>query len=70
MPFDSETLIELFKFAPAVLALLLVIFWLFRLLNKQHDTIKCMMKMSDSSTQRQAKLLTLLEILVNRKSEG
>lgn len=67
MPFTSETFAELFKFAPAVLALLLVIYWLFRLLNKQHETIQLIMKESEAKTRRQAKLITLLEILVSRK---
>ena len=67
MPIEGETFIEVFKFAPAVLALLVVIYWLFRLLNKQHETIQLIMKESEGKTQRQAKLLTLLEILVNRK---
>lgn len=69
MPFDSETLVDLFKFAPAVLALLLVIYWLIRLLTKQQEAIQLMMKEGEAKTQRQAKLLALLEILVNRKEK-
>ena len=67
MPVDWKFLADIFKFAPGVIALLIVIYLLYKLLLKKEETMIRMIEISESDVKRQAKLITLLEILVNRK---
>ncbi|RLI49284.1 MAG: hypothetical protein DRP09_20795 [Candidatus Thorarchaeota archaeon] len=71
IPIENPTVIELFKFAPAVIALMGVVYLLYRLLVKKEETLKSLIKGTQSDIERQAKMITLLEILVNRsRSRG
>jgi hypothetical protein len=63
---DGQTWIEIFKFAPAIAALLFVIYLLYKIIVKKDDTIKDLVKLSEADIARQAKIITLLEILVNK----
>ena len=63
---EDTTLIELFKISPAILALLVVIILQHKQLTKKDEQIKSMFELTDEDHKRQAKLMTLLEILVNR----
>jgi len=56
---DAETLFDAFKLAPAIVALLIVIYW-------QHGTIAKLISGNQGDIERQSKILTLLEILVQR----
>ncbi len=67
---DSETLIEIFKLAPAIASLLCVIYLMYRIIIKKDDTINKLVAGSQADIERQAKMLTLLEILVNRANGG
>mgnify|MGYP001818879772 CR=1 FL=1 len=66
---DSHTLVDLFKFAPAVMALLAVIYLLYRIIVKKDETINKLVNGTQADIERQSKMLTLLEILVNRGME-
>jgi F420-0:gamma-glutamyl ligase-like protein len=63
---NGETWIEIFKFAPAIAALLAVIYLMYKIIQRKDETIKDLVKLSEQDTARQAKMITLLEILVNR----
>lgn len=66
MGLDSTTLIELFKFAPAIIALFGVIWLMYRIIIKKDETMRKMAEGTKSDVERQAKMVALLEILVNR----
>jgi len=70
MGLDSNTLIEIFKFTPAIVALLLVIYLLYKIIIKKDETINKLVNGTQADIERQSKMLTLLEILVNRASES
>jgi hypothetical protein len=63
---DGQTWIEIFKFAPAIAALLFVIYLLYKIIVKKDETIKDLVKLSEADIARQAKIITLLEILINK----
>jgi type IV secretory pathway VirB3-like protein len=63
---DTQTWIEVFKFAPAIAALLAVIYLMYKIIQRKDETIKDLVKLSEQDTARSAKMITLLEILVNR----
>ena len=63
---DNETLIEIFKLSPAIAALLIVIVLLYRIIVKKEETIQQLTTLGREDQLRQAKMITLLEILVNR----
>lgn len=65
-PTIFERLLDTFKQYPGILALLFVIYWLFRLLYKKDETIKELLQLSKVDIERSNKLLILLEILVSR----
>lgn len=68
---DNKTLVEIFKFAPAILALFGVIFLMYKIIMKKDETISKLVNSSQADIQREAKMVTLLEILVNRSgAEG
>jgi hypothetical protein len=66
MGFDNKTLIDLFKFAPAIVALFGVIWLMYRIIIKKDETMRKMAEGTRSDVERQAKMVALLEILVNR----
>ncbi len=63
---DPSNWIEFFKFSPAIAALLIVIFLLYRLLIRRDDLLQVLVEKSKEDAQRQSKLIALLEILVSR----
>jgi hypothetical protein len=66
MGIDSKTLMEVFKFAPAVLALLAVIYLMYKIIIKKDETISKLVDSSKMDIARESKMITLLEILVSR----
>lgn len=65
-----DILIEVFKFTPAIIALLAVIYLMYKIIMKKDDTISKLVNGSQADIQREAKMVTLLEILVNRSGAG
>ena len=63
---ETETISDAFKFAPAIVALLLVIFMMYKLIISRDTTIAKMVVGSQEDIARQSKILALLEILVQR----
>jgi len=65
---ESETILEAFKWAPAIVALLIVNYFMYKLQLKKDEIIA---KLADGNTgdiERQTKMLVLLEILVKRRA--
>ncbi len=62
MDLSPETILDAFKMAPAIVALLIVIVLQFRLIMK-------LVTGSQGDIERQSKMLTLLEVLVDRRSQ-
>jgi hypothetical protein len=52
---------------PGILALLVVIYWLYRIIQGKDITITNLLEISQGDIERTSKLTALLEILVNRK---
>ena len=67
---DASTIAELFKLAPAVIALFGVIFLMYRIIVKKDETISRLVTGSQSDIERQSRMVALLEILVNRAERG
>jgi len=61
-----EVIVEIFKFTPAVVALLTVIYLMYRIIVKKDETISKLVNGSQADIERQSKMVTLLEILVSR----
>jgi len=70
MGLDSKTLIEIFKFTPAIISLLIVIYLLYKIIIKKDETINKLVNGTQADIERQSKMLALLEILVNRANES
>lgn len=68
IPVESQHLLEAFKISPAIIALLFVIFLMYRLINKKDSILQQMMEVSKGDSERYGKLITLLEVLVSRKN--
>jgi len=64
---DWTTILDAFKFAPAILALLIVIYLMYRLLIVKEESIHKIIRLDEDAQKRNEKILTLLEVLVNRK---
>lgn len=64
---ESQHLLEAFKIAPAIVALIVVIWLLYRLLKAKDATIQQLVEISRGDSERYGKLITLLEILVQQK---
>jgi hypothetical protein len=64
-----NTILEAFRFAPAVMALLIVIYLMYKLLIKKEESIHKIIKLDEESEKRNEKILTLLDVLVNRKGQ-
>ena len=69
MELDSSSIVELFRFAPAIIALLFVIYLQHKQLLKKDDLVKSILEITESDTKRQSKLMALLEILVDRREQ-
>ena len=66
MAVDWKTILDAFKFAPAILSLLVVIYLMYRLLMRKEDSISKVIELSKEDQKRNEKILTLLDILVNK----
>jgi hypothetical protein len=66
---DWATILDAFKFSPAIIALLIVIYLLYKLLIKKEESIHKIIKLDEDSEKRNEKIITLLEVLVNRKGQ-
>ena len=66
MTVDWKSLLDAFKFAPAILSLLVVIYLMYRLLMRKEDSISKVIELSKEDQKRNEKILTLLDILVNK----
>ena len=64
-----EKLIKAFEQYPAVLALLVVIYLLYRIIQSKDVTIKDLIAIAHGDIERTVKLTTLLEILVAKKED-
>jgi len=69
MEIDSGTVLEMFRASPAIVALLIVIWLQYRRSNSKDELIKEILSISGEDNKRQAKLMTLLEILVQRGNQ-
>jgi succinate dehydrogenase hydrophobic anchor subunit len=63
---DWLSFAEVFKMAPAVVAMLVVIWLMYKMILKKDETMQKMMEQTKDDATRWAKMLTLLEILVSR----
>jgi len=63
---DAETAFEAFKMAPAIVALLIVIYLLYKLQVKKDEIIAKLADGNQGDIERQTRMLTLLELLVKR----
>ena len=61
---EAETLLDAFQINPAIVALLCVVYLLYRLIVSRDATIAKMVIGSQEDIARQTKIITLLEILV------
>ena len=66
---EWPTVLEAFKFAPAVIALLIVIYLLYKLLLKKEDSITKIIKLDEEAEKRNERIITILEILVSRREK-
>jgi succinate dehydrogenase hydrophobic anchor subunit len=66
MPEFLEKFIEIFKLAPAIAALLMVIWLMYKIILKKDETLKAVVEQSKEDAAMWTKITTLLEILVNR----
>ncbi len=64
---ESQHLLEAFRIAPAIVALLVVILLLYRLLRNKDLVLQRLVEVSKGDSERYGKLITLLEILVTQK---
>jgi hypothetical protein len=66
---DWNVILKAFEIAPAIIALLIVIFLLYKLLVKKEETLAKILKLDEESEKRNERILTILEILVNRREK-
>jgi hypothetical protein len=62
-----EKLIKAFEQYPGILALLVVIYLLYRIIQGKDETITNLLEISQGDIERTSKLTALLEILVNKR---
>jgi hypothetical protein len=70
MNIESQHILEAFRIAPAIVALLIVIFLQYRIIRSKDHFLQKLMGVSKEDSERYGKLITLLEILVSRKNGG
>jgi hypothetical protein len=66
----GKAIVEVFKTQPGVLALMIVVGLLFLLLWKKEVILQEFVKGQKIDAERAARMLTLLEVIVNRKNGG
>jgi hypothetical protein len=64
---DWKLWVEIFRISPAIFALMGVIYLLYRLILSKDATLSAMVRASEQDIERQAKILTLLETLVQSR---
>lgn len=64
---ETETIFEAFKYSPAIVALLIVIYLLYKLQIKKDEIIAKLAEGNQGDIERQTRMLTLLEVLVKRR---
>jgi hypothetical protein len=62
-----EKFIKAFEQYPGILALLVVIYLLYRIIQGKDETITNLLEISQGDIERTSKLTALLEILVNKR---
>ncbi len=67
---SEATWIEIFKTSPAVLALLAVIYFLYRIILAKDANMQSWVQSSQAEVERHSRMITLLEILVTRDKNG
>lgn len=70
MNVESQHILEAFRIAPAIVALLIVIFLQYKIIRSKDNFLQTLMGVSKEDSERYGKLITLLEILVSRKNGG
>jgi len=70
MNLESQHILEAFRIAPAIVALLIVIFLQYKIIRSKDNFLQTLMGVSKEDSERYGKLITLLEILVSRKNGG
>jgi hypothetical protein len=70
MNIESQHILEAFRIAPAIVALLIVIFLQYKIIRSKDNFLQTLMGVSKEDSERYGKLITLLEILVSRKNGG
>ena len=66
---ELSSLIKALEQYPAILALLFVVYLLFRIILAKDVTMKELITLQKEDLERTTKLTTLLEILISRKEE-
>lgn len=66
----GKAIVEVFKTQPGVLALMIVVGLLFLLLWKKEGIMQEVVKEQKTGAAIAARMMTLLEVLVNRKNGG
>lgn len=66
MVMSTDKWLEFFKYSPAIAALMVVIYLLYRLLVKKDELMEVLVRKTKEDVERQSKIIALLEILVNR----
>jgi hypothetical protein len=66
---NGDKLLKAFEFAPAIIALLVVIYLQYKQLRAKDQTIEKMVDISEFDTNHHSKVLTLLEVLVNNRGK-
>lgn len=64
-----ERILTAFKEYPGILALMCVIYWLFKSNQAKDSVIKDLIELSQGGTERTTRLATLIEMLVSRREK-
>lgn len=64
---DSSILLKAFELAPAIVALLLVIFLQYKQLRAKDVTIEKLISISEADVEHRSKVLALLQVLASER---
>jgi len=65
-----DHIVKAFESQPIALALLIVIFLLYRIIQSKDSTIKELLVISKGDIERNSKVIAILEILLSRREEA
>jgi hypothetical protein len=65
-----DRIVKAFESQPIALALLIVIFLLYRIIQSKDSTIKELLVISKGDIERNSKVIAILEILLSRREEA